>query len=576
MRFACVLLIAGLSLACSRVHQSAPGQLSRSEAEKPAQEDAQHTHASSPDPAAMATSTPSNASPHSSDDEHEASPAGVLSAPFGPAHAIAHPGCRQATQGRVSDADTRTSFAEARDILALVNRSPQGQLAPGDAPTDLVDLFSGRGATANECETRLCLRSEAAGAIGKLLDEMKRRGFAGKVQSAFRSYASQCTTFAKWAEKGGFCAASEQSALPGHSQHQLGTTVDLFTEAWAQDPRGVFRDGFGCTPAGIFLQEHATRFGFVVSYPLHPDDRHPDKPCTSRWDIPVSFNPKTGYRFEHWHLRYLGEDNAKRYAQAAAESGIGTPNELTLEQWLRRERGISSGTSSIGDTELPVCDGCNCGACSTFSALGSHVCDRETSVGAARATGALHLDARGLPVLASEWPRITLVRATRAREKDAVLIEVTLDVPPGLATQPPVVDADLGVGYLEADAAFDHFTPYRNRGLRPRSFPPLAGAWVIGVEPASSTPAHRYVYRAAISSPALARIYNRTNALLPAQPGAMTLRIPLPASSNDYRIALLEGGTPRGTPMSVSVPAKKNQASTKDEKVPASARTPER
>src|SRR6185295_12215847 len=218
-----------------------------------------------------------------------------------------------------------------------VNRSPTGQLPPDYAPSDMVDIRNGKPATASDCEKVQCLRKAAADALTELMEAMKKQGFPGKVESAFRSYGFQCGTFNNWASKSSFCEATEQSALPGHSQHQLGTTLDLFTEEWAKDERGVFREGFGCTPAGRFLQEHATELGFVMPYPIHPDDRHPKQSCVARWDIPVGINPKTGYRFEHWHIRYVGKEAAARFVDAYTNSGPGTPNEISVEQWLRAE-----------------------------------------------------------------------------------------------------------------------------------------------------------------------------------------------------------------------------------------------
>src|ERR1019366_3525856 len=140
----------------------------------------------------------------------------------------------------------------------------------------------------------------------------------------------------------------------------LGTTLDLFTEDWAA--RGsVFRNGFGCTPGGQWLDENAWKYGFVLPYPIHPDDRKDGSRCEVRRDHAVPVDPKTGYKNEPWHLRFIGVDAAARYRDAWLASGPGTFDEITLEQWLRRERGFA------GDAELPVCDGCQCGACATLS-----------------------------------------------------------------------------------------------------------------------------------------------------------------------------------------------------------------
>jgi len=455
--------------------------------------------------------------------------------PFGPARLAPRVLC-SGVAGRVADKDLRTSFVDGNDLLALMNRSPTGQLAPDWAPTDLVDLQSGQARTAAECERTLCLRKEAASALGELLAEMKKRGFPGKVESAFRSYAVQCGTFLRWASKGTFCDATEQSALPGHSQHQLGTTVDLFTEEWASDPHGVFRAGFGCTPAGKFLQEHATELGFVMPYPLHPDDRHPRQRCTARFDIPVPINPKTGYRFEHWHARYVGKAAAARFAAALAASGPGKPTEITVEQWLRSEKGIKG-----GDAELPVCDGCNCGACSTLAAPGESACDRKG--------GALHLDEAGRPLAATGQVELTGARVIASRKWKGRLVEVKLNVPEGTLTQPPIVNPD-GAGY-PAGSTFQSLAPYPS--TPERGFPPLERAWVVGVEPVPNDTGVAFPWRAGIALTAVGQTYDRADVLLPARAGTVTLKVPVPggSASGTLRAALLEGGVVRGEPRTV-------------------------
>lgn len=464
--------------------------------------------------------------------------------PFGHARVSARTACAALAE-HVSERDMRTSFVDGNDLLAIANRSPTGALAPDWAPADLVDVRNGKAATASECEKLHCLRREAASALGELMTEMKRLGFPGHVESAFRSYGFQCGTFLTWAKKGGFCDATEQSALPGHSQHQLGTTVDLFTDEWAKDPRGVFREGFGCTPAGKFLREHAWDFGFVMPYPLHPDDRHPKQSCVSRWDIPVNINPRTGYRFEHWHIRYVGKEAASRFAKAWTASGPGTPNELTVEQWLRAEHGLRG-----ADAELPVCDGCNCGACSTLALPGQSTCDdRRKGRSRERGPGALHLDAQGKPLPAESSPAIDNVSAARVKKWQGNGVEVKLTVPDGVTTQPPIVGTD-AAGY-GAGATFEKLAPYP--ATEPRAFPPLDDAWVVAVEPVPNDTGAAWPYRAALTYPPVGRIYNRANVVLPARAGALTVKVPVPASVTHARVVLLQGGVPRGQPREVDL-----------------------
>lgn len=439
--------------------------------------------------------------------------------------------CAMLAEGKIAEADRTTSFVDGDDLLALVNRSPTGQLAPDYAPSDLVDIRSGKAQTAGECMQVQCLRKEAAAALDELLARMKTEGFPGKVESAFRSYGAQCGTFANWARKSTFCEATEQSALPGHSQHQLGTTVDLFTEEWAKDERGVFREGFGCTPAGRWIREHATEHGFVMPYPIHPDDRHPKNSCVARFDIPVNINPRTGYRYEHWHIRYVGKEAAVRFRTAYLASNLGKPGELTVEQWLRREKGITG-----PDAELPVCDQCSCGACATLAA--SSACDAKG--------GALHLDAHGKPV-ASATPTLASVAKARGKKWRGGVVEVKLDVPAGTVTQPPIVGLD-GAGY-EAGATYEKLAPYP--ATEPRAFPPLEGAWVVAVEPVPNDTGTAWPWRAAITTTVHGRIYDKANVLLPAHRGATTLRVPIPPGVTKARVVLLRGGVAVGASLEV-------------------------
>jgi D-alanyl-D-alanine carboxypeptidase len=429
----------------------------------------------------------------------------------------------------LATADTRVAFVDGDDSLALVNRSPAGALSPAYAPKDLVDIHDNSPRTPGECETaHACLRREAAGALRKMLDQMRADGLPGRVESAFRSFNSQCWVFGSWAHqaRGGFCEATAQSALPGHSQHQLGTTVDMFTTDWAErgakTGEGVFRDGFGCTPGGRWLDENAWRFGFVLPYPIHPDDRRDGSRCAARSDRPVPINPKTGYKSEPWHLRFLGLEAATRFHQAWMASDPGSPREIALEQWLRVERGLE------GDADLPVCDGCQCGACASLADDEKGTpCDSES----------LRLDASGRLAAPPEEPTILDARALVG--DGAVVVEVRVHAPPHTPTQTPVITED-GPWYVDG-ATFEALAPYAD--AKPHRYEDLPGLWRLAVEPAPPGPM-RWPWRASLARPELAATWNRANLALPAKAGDATvrMRIVTPAGAEKLRITLLRDG----------------------------------
>jgi D-alanyl-D-alanine carboxypeptidase len=455
--------------------------------------------------------------------------------PFGPATPIPRYACPTIQRGGsfrsfLAAADTKFAFVDGDDALALVNRSPTGALAPAYAPTDLVDLHTGKPRPASQCESGQCLRRDAAKAMDGLLAEMRAAKVPGYVASTFRGFGTQCWVFANWANKarGGFCEATEQSALPGHSQHQLGTTVDLFTEDWAAHG-GVFRNGFGCSAGGQWLDENAWRYGFVVPYPIHPDDRKDGSRCEARRDRPVPLDPKTGYKNEPWHLRFVGVDEAARYHEAWLASGPGTPDEITLEQWLRAKRGL------VGDAELPVCDGCQCGACATLA---------EDDATTPCKTESLRLDAQGRIASPAEPPHLLDAHAT-ATPDGSLRIDATISAPAHTPTQPPVVGPD-GPSY-PAGATYMALTPYA--GTPPRRYPDLPGAWRLAAEPLPATPGVRWPWRASLANGKLAVTWNRANVVLPAKSGVATVPIvvALPAGAHRVQVTLLRDGVEHDT-----------------------------
>lgn len=126
------------------------------------------------------------------------------------------------------------------------------------------------------------------------------------VQSAYRSYSTQAATFSYWVRVSGYAAAIKSSARAGHSEHQLGTTIDF--RSYGGSAAWYYAD-WGKTRAGTWLRNNAWRYGFVMSYP---------KAKTS----------VTCYAYEPWHFRYVG----RRVAAGIRASG------LTLREYLWRQQ----------------------------------------------------------------------------------------------------------------------------------------------------------------------------------------------------------------------------------------------
>jgi D-alanyl-D-alanine carboxypeptidase len=113
-------------------------------------------------------------------------------------------------------------------------------------------------------------------------------GIRLRVVSAYRSYWSQHSVFQSWVERSGYATAIRYSARAGHSEHQLGTTLD-FSFVGGADPWSYV--DFASTRAGAWLKANAWRYGFVMSYPKGAERL-------------------TGYGYEPWHYRYFGRSLA--------------------------------------------------------------------------------------------------------------------------------------------------------------------------------------------------------------------------------------------------------------------------
>ncbi len=168
----------------------------------------------------------------------------------------------------------RPVLAESNDLLRLVDRDHG--LEPDYVPPGLVALAEAHPEiplrTGNE---RLTAR--AAGALADMVLAAEQDGIELMVSSAYRDYETQRQLHEYWIERLGRTMAEALSAPAGHSQHQLGTTVDFA-------PVGR---RFSETPQAEWLEQHAWRYGFSLSYP-------------------EGYETTTGYNYEPWHYRYVG------------------------------------------------------------------------------------------------------------------------------------------------------------------------------------------------------------------------------------------------------------------------------
>jgi D-alanyl-D-alanine carboxypeptidase len=182
--------------------------------------------------------------------------------------------------------------------LTVLDRSYT--LGAGYAPADLV-AASAAGLIGSS-GTKL-VRSVIIDDLVAMREAWVAAGLTVIVESAYRSYASQAVTFNGWAARLGQAAALLRTARPGHSEHQLGTAIDVTSPGWT----GRFGDWGRESAEGAWMAAHAWEYGFVMSYPS-------------------GSLAATCFGYEPWHYRWIGRE------AAAAHRTSG----LYLRQFLER------------------------------------------------------------------------------------------------------------------------------------------------------------------------------------------------------------------------------------------------
>jgi zinc D-Ala-D-Ala carboxypeptidase len=160
-------------------------------------------------------------------------------------------------------------------------------------PPDLVSVSEANIAGSGRVRAPMIddLRAMAAASRGA------HKGIA--VRSAYRSYAQQKAVFQDWVDRRGYQKALLESARAGHSEHQLGTTIDFRSASSTLAPWD-YAD-WGATGPGRWMKKNSWQYGFVLSYPR-------------------GSRSETCYTYEPWHFRYFG----RALARQIHESGLTT------------------------------------------------------------------------------------------------------------------------------------------------------------------------------------------------------------------------------------------------------------
>ncbi|MBS4217387.1 M15 family metallopeptidase [Bacillus sp. FJAT-49711] len=195
-------------------------------------------------------------------------------------------------------------IVNAANVLALVNKefALPGTYIPDDLVRPKVPFSFG-----DQDIEKSYLRKEAAKALEKMFSAAEKLNIHLFAVSGYRSYDRQESIFNNEIGRVGEDKALQAVAFPGKSEHQTGLAMDISSES----VQYLLVEEFEDAEEGKWLKENAHRFGYILRYPKDKEKI-------------------TGYQFEPWHYRYVGEKNAQ----------IMYKNNWTLEEFFQEVRKI--------------------------------------------------------------------------------------------------------------------------------------------------------------------------------------------------------------------------------------------
>lgn len=194
----------------------------------------------------------------------------------------------------------RTGYKQwRRTFLDTIYTLPRSYVPPNLVSVKLADV-AGKGKVRKGMLRDL--RALAAAA--------RQAGNPVKINSAYRSYEKQELVYQDHVDRLGVDQARIEAARPGHSEHQLGMTLDIGSASGGAPWSG---GDWGKSPAGKWMAQNGWNYGFIMSYPKGK-------------------KAVTCYMYEPWHWRYVGRDAAAKVHRSG----------LTLREWLwKKGAGVS-------------------------------------------------------------------------------------------------------------------------------------------------------------------------------------------------------------------------------------------
>lgn len=139
----------------------------------------------------------------------------------------------------------------------------------------------------------------------KLQNFIKEQGYTIAIESGYRSSSYQQKLWDECVKKYGLEHTKKFVAFSGYSEHQSGLAVDFLLY---EDKVFYEEQKMKGHPVLKVVADNAYRFGFIIRYPKGKENI-------------------TGYGYEPWHLRYIGDVKKAKYIK---------DNNLCFEEYYKR------------------------------------------------------------------------------------------------------------------------------------------------------------------------------------------------------------------------------------------------
>lgn len=133
------------------------------------------------------------------------------------------------------------------------------------------------------------LKTEVMIQFEKMKADMATEGMVADIGSGYRSYEYQLGVIERNIARYGEEETKRTVAPAGHSEHQTGLAIDIIND----EPETNIEPSFAHTKEGEWLAQNSYKYGFILRYPEGKEE-------------------VTGYAYEPWHFRYVGEEMAAR------------------------------------------------------------------------------------------------------------------------------------------------------------------------------------------------------------------------------------------------------------------------